>query len=78
MRVDHQQQRGVGAFAANPGFLGATVEQHAHAAIVRIVPVLGVHFSAVRRQPGHVLDPDVFVVITHQKAPAAQDRISQA
>ncbi|KAF1030541.1 MAG: hypothetical protein GAK37_01254 [Pseudomonas sp.] len=76
--IHHQQQRGIGAGAADAGFLGAAVQQHAQAAAVAVLPLLGGHLVAVRRKPRHVLDPDVFVVVAHQKTPAPQDRIRQA
>ena len=78
MGVDHQQQGGVGPGAANPGFLGAAIHQHAQAAALAVFPLLGSHLVAIRRQPGDVLHTDVFVVVAHQEAPTPQDRVRQA
>ncbi len=75
MRVDHQQQRGVGTRAADTGFLCATVHQHAQATAIGIVPLLDAHLVAIRSKPGHVLDADLFVVIAYQEAAATQDRV---
>ncbi|MNG04996.1 hypothetical protein D3C84_881660 [compost metagenome] len=76
--VDHQQQRRIAALASNAGFLGAAVHEHAQAATMAVLPLLNGHLAAVGGQPGHVLDADILVVVTHQEPSAPQDRVGQA
>src|SRR5690606_40590680 len=74
--VDDDQQGHVGALAPDAGGLGATIQQHAHAAGVGVVPVLLAHFAAVRHQPGNVLDAQLLVVVADQEASPPQDRVA--
>ncbi|MNP54225.1 hypothetical protein D3C76_1487650 [compost metagenome] len=68
--VDDQQQGGIGARPADARDLGAAIHEHAQAATMAVLPLFGGHFAGIGRQPGDVLDADVFVEITDQKAPA--------
>src|SRR3569833_3573742 len=67
MRVVDQQQRRVRTAALDTRFLRAAIKQHAEAARVAVVPLFGRHLLARGRQPGDILDVELFIMRTDQE-----------
>lgn len=73
MSVVHDQQGCIRSPPPDPAFLGATVQQHAEAANIVIVPLLDRHFRSGRRKPGDVLDIQLLIVRADDETAAKQN-----
>src|SRR6195256_6257284 len=72
MRIDHEKQRTVQAFAADARWLSPAVQQHPKRPCVRIGPLLCGHFACRRVHASDVLYAEFFIEGSGQKPAAAK------
>src|SRR5690554_5000223 len=75
VRIEQQQQGGVVAASADPGGLGASVQQHAQTAGMRVIPLFVAHGIAGGGKPGDVVDVQLLVVLADQGPARSEERV---
>src|SRR5450631_2030809 len=73
MSVVHEQQGSIRATALDPTFLRTPIEQYAETARISVLPLLGRHLGAGRRQPAYIGDIKFFVSRANQKSAAIEN-----
>jgi len=73
IRIQQHQQCGIRDSTAHAARLGAPIHQHPETGRITAGPILQLHFRAVRAEPGHILKPQLRVVMAGQEPGAAQN-----